>query len=421
MNPLPLWPSLVARTARVHCLLVIVFATVAGAAETIPPSPSTVPGLRLLDPPAFTHWPAIAYTDEARNAAFTVPFADPVIDAKRDRPVRYATAVPRAGSAGSIGWSGGAVLPFTLPSVGEGTGGLIDLVLTPGTHTALLDISTTTRGAAPEPGVPADPPGASSQSLTSRSPTLTGNDAARLADPAAPLTLRLPLRVVPVADEWPMTSLRGSYPVDAQGAPVVLLLQRRNADQERKLGLLHPSPPRGRGRALLVGDPLEALGTTAWDGLDADLRPALDPRLPQHAVLVALASALNRAPSGGAALQPRTLVWSPGNQALTAGTWTTEEERLLGAIKVRCDALGFRPRLVLLLPPWPVEFLDAARTRRNSLRKAAGQLGWVVLDAARVAGDADDANRVGEQVFTASPTGPAQTAIRDLLAEELAR
>ena len=235
------------------------------------------------------------------------------------------------------------------------------------------------------------------------------------------MSFSLPVQVIPVGDEWPMVGLRGSYPVDKDGAPVILLDQRRNGDQERKLGILRPAPPRGSGRPLIVGDPLESMGTTAWDGLDADLRPATDARIPQHAVLVALATALNRAPSGGAALQPRTLVWSPGNQCLAAGSWTKEEERLLGAIRARCDALGFRPRLVLLLPPWPVDDQDDARTRRESLRKSAAQIGWVVIDAGRAAGNAEDANRIGDQVFTAAPTGTAQTAIHDLLAAELLR
>jgi hypothetical protein len=209
--------------------------------------------------------------------------------------------------------------------------------------------------------------------------------------------------------------------VDADDVPVVLLDQRRSVDQERRLALLRSIPPRPGGRPLVVGDPLEALGRDVWEGLDADVRPATDAQRPDHAALVALAKALNRAPSGGAALSPRTLVWSPGNGILFAGPWTGEEERLLHAVRARCDALGFRPRLVLLLPPWPADLEDEARARRETLRRCAAQLGWVVIDAARAAGEATSANRMGDGVFTRYPLGEAQAAIRRLLADELAR
>ena len=363
-------------------------------------SPSSVPGLRILPQPAFTHWPAIAYLDEARNAAFTIPCADPVQDAKRDRPVVYVEPVPRAGAGGSIGWEGDVALPFTLPTSGEGSGGLLDLILKPGTHQAVLSMATAKPVSAGNGWVPGIGPAGGSGSGMSRS---------------------LPLRVVAVEDEWPLAALRGSFPVDAEGVPVVLLDQRRSADQERRLAVLRPAPPRPAGRALLVGDPLTALGHDAWEGVDADLRPAGDDRRPEHAVLVALALALNRAPSGGAALTPRTLIWSPGNAVLLAGPWSGEEERLLRAIRGRCDALGFRPRLVLLLPPWPIGFADEARSRRETLRRSAAQLGWVVIDAARAAGDAEDANRVGDAVYTRYPVGEAQQAIRNVIIQELTR
>jgi hypothetical protein len=382
------------------CCVVVLGGAEDPPAEAMPASPATVPGLRILPQPGFTHWPAIAYVDEARNAAFTIPCADPVQDAKRDRPVVYVEPVPRAGAAGTIGWEGSEGLPFALPVSGEGSGGLIDLVLRPGRQVAVLTLATAQPLAAGNGWEP-----------VSRMPT----------GPGPGLTRRMPLHIVAVEDEWPLAALRGSYPVDAEGVPVVLLDQRRTADQERRLAVLRPVPSRPAGRPLVVGDPLTALGRDAWEGLDADLRPALDERRPEHAVLVALAQALNRTPAGGAALTPRTLIWSPGNAGLLAGPWSGEEERLLRAIRGRCDALGFRPRLVLLLPPWPIGFAEEARSRRETLRRSAAQLGWVVIDAARAAGDGEDANRVGEAVFTRYPVGEAQQAIRNLIAQELTR
>ena len=60
----------------------------------IPPSPSTVPGVRIWPAPVFTHWPAIVYPDEERNVAFALPVRTP-------------------GASGSIGWEGSQPLPFT--------------------------------------------------------------------------------------------------------------------------------------------------------------------------------------------------------------------------------------------------------------------------------------------------------------------
>lgn len=365
--------------ARVRLpLLVCCWCLLAAAEPELPPSPASHPGLRILPAPAFTHWPAIAYPDETRNAAFAIPFANPLVDAKAARPVRYAGPVPRAGAAGAIGWAGRTVLPFHLPVAGEGTSGLIDLVLEPGTWTARL--------------------------------ALDG-----LEDRA------LPLRIADAREPWPCAALRDGYPVDAAGVPVVLLDRRRQADQERKLALLRQDPPRGEDRAVLVGDPLAAFGEDAWQGLDALARPAADQRFPEHAALVALAQALNPVPAGGAALRPRTIVWSPGNQVLAGGAWSPEEERLLAALRSRCEALALRPRLVLALPPLPVDGREQAEERRDLLRRSANQLGWVVLDLARAAGDPEQANRLGEQVFATYPVGAARERMRAALASELAR
>ncbi|MCK6487851.1 MAG: hypothetical protein L6R48_05825 [Planctomycetes bacterium] len=378
-----------------NLLPLILAACVAGAAEpAVPPSPSTHPGKRILPLPHFTHWPAVAYGDERRNAAFTIPYANPAVDAKGFRPVTYEEPVPRCGAPGTVGWEGGEQLPIRLPEDGEGISGLIDLSLEPGARQALLTLDNPAK--APEgrgwSALPGDPP---------------------------KLVLRLGVRVVDAREDWPLARLQDGYPVDAAGLPVVLLDQRRNADRERKLALLRRDPPRGEGRALVVGDPLEALGRTAWEGLDAECRPAQDDRHPQHAVLVALAQAINRTPAGGAALDPRTIVWCPGNQVLAGGAWDAEEERLLGVVRTRCEALGFRPRLVLALPPLPVDGREHAQERRELLRRSANQLGWVVLDLARAAGEPEDANQVGEQVFTTNPNGTAQERMRAALAGEL--
>lgn len=380
----------------VRILLPLILAACAAGADapTIPPSPSTHPGRRILPLPHFTHWPAIAYGDERRNAAFTIPYANPAVDAKGFRPVVYEEPVPRCGAPGSIGWEGGEQMPIRLPDEGEGISGLIDLSLAPGQRTAVLTLDNPAK--APE-----------------------GRGWRAVAGEPPRLALGLPVRVVDAREDWPLARLQDGYPVDAAGVPVVLLDSRRNADRERKLALLRRDPPRGEGRALVVGDPLEALGRSVWEGLDAETRPAPDDRHPHHAVLVALAQALNRAPAGGAALDPRTILWCPGNQVLAGGAWDPEEERLLGAVRTRCEALGFRPRLVLALPPLPVDQKERAQERRELLRRSANQLGWVVVDLARAAGEPEEANRVGEQVFTANPNGAAQERMRELLAGEL--
>jgi hypothetical protein len=374
----------------------ILAAAACGAETSVPPSPATHPGRRVVELPRFVRWPAVAYPDERRNASFTIPYANPAVDAKGFRPVVYEEPVPRCGAAGSIGWEGGTALPIRLPGTGEGVGGLLDLALEPGRRSAVLILDRT--GTVAEgrgwSAVPGEPP--------------------RMA-------LRLAVRVVDAREDWPLDRLRDGHPVDAAGDPVVLLDQRRNADRERRLALLRTDPPRGGGRALVVGDALEALGRSAWEGLDAECRAVAEERLPHHAVLVELARALNRAPAGGAALEPRTLVWCPGNRVLEGGECDPEEERLLGAVRSRCDALGFRPRLVLALPPLPLDRQEAAQERRELLRRSANQLGWVVLDLARAAGAPEQANRVGDQVFTAYPNGEAQQRLRELLAGELER
>ena len=196
------------------------------ANPAIPPSPSTAPGLRIWPDPAFTHWPAIAYPDEGRNLAFSLP-------------------VKTAGTAGTIGWNGEKPLPFVLPSGADSISGLLPLPLAAGRHAATV--------------------------------VLDGKQ--------FPLAVVL----ADAREAWPLAELRNGFPVDAAGTPVVLLDRRRDLREERLWPLFGGTADRPAGRAWLVGDPLEAMGAELWSGLDAEPHPALDERYPQHAVLVALA------------------------------------------------------------------------------------------------------------------------------------
>jgi len=321
----------------------------------IPPSPSTAPGLRIWPDPAFTHWPAIAYPDEGRNLAFSLP-------------------VKTAGTAGTIGWNGEKPLPFVLPSGADSISGLLPLPLIAGRHAATV--------------------------------TLDGK--------------QFPLAVVlaDAREAWPITELRNGFPVDAKGTPVVLLDRRRDLREERLWPLLGGAADRPTGRVWLVGDPLEAMGSELWSGLDAEAHPALDERYPQHAVLVALA----KLPAEPMAV-PRTIVWSPGNQVLFGGAWSPEEERVLGLLRSRLEHLQVKPQLILALPPLPVdEHLRAQATeRRELLQRAANLLGWVVIDLAKAAGDPAQANLVAAGVFTRYPLREAQERMRAVLREALQR
>jgi hypothetical protein len=326
-----------------------------GGPTDIPPSPSTVPGVRIWPDPAFTHWPSIAYAQEERNLAFSLP-------------------VREAGVAGSIAWQGGTPLPFVLPADTDSISGLIDLPTAIGAHVAEV----------------------------------------RIGD----RTWHLQLDLADARLAWPMVALRNGFPVDAAGVAVVLSDHRRDLADERLFSLLEGGYARPHGTPWLVGDPLAALGDDAWRGLAAEAHPAMDERYPLNAVLVALA-ALPTAPSQ----LPRTIIWCPGNQALFGGAWTSEEERLLGALRTRCEHLGAMPRLVLALPPLPVDAdLQAqAQERRELLQRSAVLLQWVVLDLAPVCGDPAQANQVAPGVTTRNPCGAAQERIRAALREALAR
>ncbi len=339
-------------------------APVVAPAQVVPPSPSTVPGVRIWPDPAFTHWPAIAYADEQRNVAFSLPVRQP-------------------GAAGTIGWAGEKPLPFTLPTDLERISGLLPLPIAPDSHQAELTIA----------GVKV--PG------------------------------RLALRVVDAREPWPQAALSEGFPVDAKGVPVVLLDRRRDANQERKWALLSSlQKPRPIGKALFLGDPLAALGVSALDGLEMRQRIALDERQPVHAQLTALALDLTSWEGQPLTAGPRTIFWSPGNQALLANTWTQEEERFLGVVRTRLEALNAFPRLVLVLPPAPIDDREPAKAlaieRRDLLRRAASWQGWVVLDVERVAGPAEESYRVADGVFATGPVNEARARLAAAFSAELA-
>jgi hypothetical protein len=235
--------------------------------------------------------------------------------------------------------------------------------------------------------------------------------AARLGERAEAFAVRL----AEAAEPWPITGLRHGLPIDAAGVPVVLVEHRRSANDLRRARLAPTVLPRPTDRAILVGDPLAALGGDAWSDLDADLRPAIDERYPQHAALAALANL-------AAGVRPRSILWSPGNGALFAGTWAGEA-RLCQVVAWRCTALAIRPRLVLVLPPSPVTtaWREAAERRRQDLVTTAQAAGWELCDLAAVAGDPAVANRVNPGLYAEYPVGAAQERIRAALRDELRR
>jgi len=321
--------------------------------EGAPPSPSTAPGERIWPEPRLTHWPPVVYRDEHRNCAFRLPVRDP-------------------GQPGSVGWEGGARLAFTLPEEEriDSASGLVDLPGTPGEHRLVL----------------------------------------RLGE----AKWTLPFRLVPVGDTWPHQNLINGFPVDGAGFPVGLLARRRDADVERRYALFKPELPRGTGEPVIVGDPMPALGSTSWDGLELRQVPVAETRHPHHAALVTIA--------GLGDAVPATLVWSPGNHALLNRTWSSEEERFLDVVEARYQHRGRMPRLLLVLPPVPVDeaLHEEAGRRRGLLARMADRLGWEVIDAERVCGPAAEANRVGEGVYTTYPHGEARIRLRDAIAQAVA-
>ena len=343
---------MVIRPFLICAALAVLAAGEAPPALTIPPSPSTAPGIRIWPKPAFSHWPAVAFADETRNIAISLP-------------------VRRAGVTGTIGWQGFAVLPFTLPTGAESISGLLPLP--------------------PVAGQPIQPGRLLAQ--------------VKLAE----FDTDLQVTVAAVGSAWPQRALRNGFPVDADDVPVVLVDRRLDPTEKRRWSLLVSELPRPTGPVILVGDPLESLGANAWTGIEAERRPAPDQRYPHHAVLVALATLPDPL--------PRTVIWCPGNQAIIGGAWTEEEDRVVSALRNRFTALGARPRLVLALPPQPVEerLAERQRERREVLQRAAIAYDWDVVDLERAAGPAASANRVADGLFTTYPTGPALDRIRAAL------
>ncbi len=225
---------------------------------------------------------------------------------------------------------------------------------------------------------------------------------------------QLGLRLVDIADPWPHTGLRAGQPVDAAGHPVVIRMPRWQSEQQRRWALFSRRPQAPTGEALVLGDPLVADNDDVFRDLPARCQLATDPLHPEAALLLAVA--------GLQPPYPRLLCWSPGNAALHSGTWSAEEARVFTALRLRFDALGWRPRLLVLLPPWPADpaLQEQATARREWLQRQSAFLGWELLDAAVLAGPAQQANRVAEGVFTRYPRGAAQTAIRAALRAVLA-
>ena len=330
----------------------------------IPLSPSTVSGERIWPAPAFTHWPAVVYAGEERNVAFALPVRTP-------------------GATGSIGWQGEKALPFTLPKDLERISGLLPLPTALGSYRAELTVAGT-------------PP------------------------------VSLSLVVADAAAAWPIAALREGFPVNAAGVPVVLLDRRRDANQERKWALVSAlQKPRPTGAAVIVGDLLTGLGQSAFTGLNARVVEGIDDRSPWHAQLVALAHDMVSWAPEPLMTGPRTIMWSPGNRALLHNTWTPEEERFFGVVRTRCEALGIFPRLVLVLPPAPIDDREPARKlaveRRDQLRRTAANQGWIVLDVERSAGSAEESFKIGDHVFAEGPVGAAREQLAAALRTELAR
>jgi hypothetical protein len=223
-----------------RCALALVCALALGATGGVATageaSPAAVPGLRILPPPALTHWPAIAYPDEARHAAFSIAYHDPALH--RRQPA-FAGTVLQAGDEILVGWSD-ALVPARLPPGREGIGGLLPLP-GPGDHRAMI----------------------------------AGTEAV--------------LRVVPAAEPWPIAGLRDGFPVDASGAAVVILDRRQDRAGDRAFRWLASPPPRPSGSPVVLG-PAAVVAGLPGRGIPCD-----HPTHPHHAALAALA-AIDRDP-----------------------------------------------------------------------------------------------------------------------------
>ena len=353
----------------------------------VPPSPADPAyhsGHRLYRLPTFTHWPAIVYADEQRNAAFHLPVPQrrPLRPKHAPDPVG-ASDDPRSdigwwnGDSGTIGWQDGPRLPIVLPDDPEieRTSGLLDLPQALGRHRVAVTI------------------GSGEQHFD--------------------------LRIVDRAADWPHAGLINGFPVDDTGVPVVIRDQRFDPAKRRSWGVLREELPRQvDGPVWVVGDPLASIDGDVFAGLadveagSVQVRPASDQRYPQHAALVAFAGL-------DWSRLPRTIVYSPGNAAIHARVWSPEASRILDLLLGRCEQAGYLPRLVLLLPPLPVDVAlqSAARARREHLAQRAATLGWQLLDAERLLAAFEVPNAVGEGLTTRYPFGKARQRLAAALRE----
>ncbi|MCX8039756.1 MAG: hypothetical protein N3B15_04195 [Planctomycetota bacterium] len=336
-------------------IALLIFWASAGAAEPLPPSPGLVAGVRRVEPPAFARWPALVDPDEPVAAGLAI--ALPLTQAAPEASVSWH-------------WPGEPAVAVPLAGAGAQLQAMVRVPKAAGRHTLRVQLGEA--------------------------------------------AYDLPLRMVPASEPWPHAALRAGCPVDAAGAPVLLVTPRATAMQDRRWAWLRPRPRRPEGRPLLVGDPLAAWGRTAWEGLAAEQRALAPERSITAATLVALAQLPTPL--------PRTIVWSPGNAPLADGDWDPSESRLMLALSARLRALQAAPRLVLALPPWPLS--EAARAlaeqRRRTLAAVARSSGWRIIDLARAAGPPESAQRVGERAYAPYPVGAAQDRMRALLAGELA-
>ncbi|TVR08473.1 MAG: hypothetical protein EA401_13850 [Planctomycetota bacterium] len=204
--------------------------------ENVPPSPSTASGERIWPDPGLSHWPAIMYRGESRNASLRIPLRQP-------------------GASGAMGWND-ALVPFQLPRTGasDAVSGLIPIPGDLGLHQGVVEIG--------------------SQQWPLR------------------------LHIVSATDrQWPHADLHQGFPVDADGMPLVVRLSPDAGRDDRRWSFLRPSLPRPEGRPLLIGDPLKAMGRGLWDDDDPAWQShSYQGPWAHHAALLALAQLPDQLP-----------------------------------------------------------------------------------------------------------------------------
>jgi hypothetical protein len=353
-------------------------------AQTVPPSPSSVTAAALVETFGFAAWPPIVYADERSNVACRIP-PEPTAALQVAVPFNANPAAPKQSSGPStLGWSTGPLATIRLPA--EPTGALLPLPGL-GTHEAVLN-------------------------------TAAGRHQATL-------------RVAPANQPWPVHHLSGSnaqppwdsgLPVDAQGIPVVLVDRRRDLTQDRHLGAVTAfARQRPTGAPLVIGDPQASQDQAPlWQAAvkaGATALSATHPRRPSCAILAALGRAQTTWNADPASV-PSAIVLMPGPRSETDPQDLMTEERLLGALRSRLDALGLSPRIVVLLP-WPPLAQDRAwdAGRGARLRQIAVHLQVIVLDPERIAGPAAEAHRLVPGAYARTPQGAARDALSAALAK----